>query len=54
MMEEHVVVPGDLSEQARVAIERAEAAGDGERLETLDRLYEALEAEIDETPPPGR
>ena len=53
-MEERVVPSDDISERARVAIERAEAAGDGERLETLDRLYEALETEIDETPPPGR
>lgn len=41
----------DLEEDARLRLERAENSDDATRLETLDEMYETLEAELDEDPP---
>ena len=44
----------DISERVRVELARGEALGDDARLETLTRLHEWLEAELDQAAPPRR
>ena len=54
MQKDHVEQAADVSERVRTELARGEALGDEARLETLTRVHEWLEAELDQAAPPRR